>query len=110
MKDFFIALIVTIIIFLLFKFTFSFPDYPFLRARLGTILHHSSDQGGVAHNYCYYPKNGISKLIIQRVDNGDCSNWYGQIILYEGDWVSEREKYWWSRKQHLKDCRDCIDL
>lgn len=82
-----------------------------LRTRLGTILHHSSDEGEVAHIYCYYPKAATgSKIILKRQDSGDCSNWFGQIILYEGWWVSEKEKFWWSREQHLKDCEDCEDL
>ena len=88
MKEFLIALIVTIIIFLLFKFSFSFPDYPMLRERFGTILHHSSDKDGVYmgsyndptavdHIYCYYPKAAAnSKLLIKRQDNGDCNDWY----------------------------------
>lgn len=97
-------------------------NYPILRARFGTIMHHSSDGLGevggavydpnaVAHIYCYYPKaEAESKLIIKRQDDGDCSNWYGQIIFYESSYVSEREKYWWSNEQHIQDCADCDDL
>lgn len=87
-------------------------DYPMLRARFGTIMHHSSD--GLreeAHTYCYYPKaEADSKLIIKRQDDGDCSKWYGQIVFTEGRYVSEREKYWWSKEQHIKDCAGCDDL
>lgn len=87
------------------------PDYPMLRARFGTIMHHSSDSLGVAHTYCYYPKaEAKSNLIIKRQDNDDCSQWYGQIVFYEGSYVSEREKYWWSKEQHIKDCAGCDDL
>ena len=87
------------------------PEYPTLRARLGTILHHSSDRLGVAHVHCYYPKaEAQSKVVIKRQDDRDCSKWYGQIVFYEGWYVSEREKYWWSEKQHIKDCGNCDDL
>jgi len=97
------------------------PDYPMLRARLGTIMHHSSDglkevkgaakdSNVIAHTYCYYPKAGAkSKLIIKRQDDG-CSEWYGQVVFYEASYVSEREKYWWSKEQHIQDCAGCDDL
>lgn len=88
-------------------FNLGSSDYPRLRERFGTVLWHSSDKDGIFlgsyndpkaidHNYCYYPKNGSSKLIIQRIDSDDCSNWYGQVILKEAEWVSEREKYYWN--------------
>lgn len=117
---FFYALWVIIITFL--SAPPSEPDYPMLRARFGTIMHHSSDGLGkvggaindpnaVAHTYCYYPKaEAESKLIIKRQDDGDCSKWYGQIVFYESSYVSEREKYWWSKEQHIKDCAGCDDL
>ena len=82
-------------------------EYPHLKERLGTILWHSSDKDGVYqgsyndpyavdHNYCYYPKpEAETTLVIKRVDSGDCSQWYGQIIIREGDWVSEQEKFQW---------------
>lgn len=84
--------------------------YPFLRARLGTILHHSQDntpQKSLAfHNYCFYPKpQAKAKVIIERTDSGDCANWYGQVILPEGYWASEREKFWWSKDQFISDSR-----
>lgn len=80
-------------------------EYPTLRERFGTIMWHSSDKDGVFqgsyndpnavdHTYCYYPKPETnSNLIIKRVDSGDCSNWYGQVIFREGSWISEKEKY-----------------
>lgn len=93
---------------------------PQLRARLGTILWHSSDRNGrtdeaiydpnsVAHTYCYYPKgstqyfNKSGEYIIKREDSGDCSGWLGQAIFYEGYWVSEKEKIWWSKEQRLEE-------
>ena len=87
-------------------------EYPMLRARFGTILHHSSDSGGVEHIYCYYPKGQArSEIVIKKVNSLDqCEDWLGMIIFMEADWASEREKYWWSREQHLKDCNDCNDL
>ena len=86
-------------------------DYPMLRARLGTILHHSSDNLGEAHTYCYYPKaEAESKVIIKKQSSDDCSSWYGQVVFYEGRHVSEREKYWWSKEQHIQDCAGCSDL
>ncbi len=98
------------------------PEYPMFRARFGTIMHHSSDRLGkvggaindpnaVAHTYCYYPKaKAESKLLIKRQGDGDCSKWYGQITFYEDSYVSEKEKYWWSKEQHIQDCEDCDDL
>ncbi|MDO8498405.1 MAG: hypothetical protein Q7S44_01330, partial [bacterium] len=87
------------------------PEYPMLRARFGTIMHHSSDGLGEAHIYCYYPKaEAETQLIIRRQDDGDCSKWYGQTVFYEGPHLSEREKYWWSKEQHIKDCAGCDDL
>ncbi len=82
--------------------------YPLLRARLGTVLHHSHDntplKSLVYHNYCYYPKpQAKAKVVIERMDNGDCSNWYGQVMMPEGYWVSEREKFWWSKDQFISD-------
>lgn len=97
-------------------------DYPILRARFGTIMHHSSDSLGeiggaindpnaVAHTYCYYPKvEAKSELVIKRKNDDDCSLWYGEIVFYEAGHVSEIEKYWWSEKQHIKDCEGCDDL
>lgn len=95
-------------------------DSPQLRARFGTILSHSSDSNGKAgeaihdpnakaHTYCYYPKGSTQysgksgEYIIKREDNGQCSGWYGAIIFYEGSWVSEKEKIWWSKTQKLED-------
>lgn len=95
-------------------------DSPQLRARLGTILWHSSDRNdktdqaifdpnSVAHTYCYYPKgstqysNKSGEYIIKRVDNGDCNGWYGQASFHEASWVSEKEKIWWSREQRIED-------
>lgn len=87
------------------------PDYPIFRARFGTIMHHSSDNSGKAHTYCYYPRSEArSNIILKRLDNDDCSKWYGQVVFYEGQHVSEREKYWWSEEQHIKDCGNCDDL
>ncbi len=95
-------------------------DSPQLRARLGTILSHSSDRNGrsgeaifdpnaTAHTYCYYPKgatqysNKSGEYIIKRQDDGDCKGWYGMAIFHEGSWVSEREKIWWSKEQQLEE-------
>lgn len=83
-------------------------DSPQLRARLGTILSHTSDGGGEEHLYCYYPKNTAiypnkaGEYIIKRVSNlEDCSDWLGAVTFNEGSWVSEREKIWWSTKQKI---------
>lgn len=77
-------------------------QYPVLRARLGTILSHSSDFGGQEHLYCYYPHtnslydNKSGEYIIKRADKiADCQDWYGMVIFNEGWWVSEKEKIWW---------------
>lgn len=95
-------------------------DSPELRARLGTIISHSSDRKGrsgeamldpnsKSHTYCYYPKgstlypNKGGEYIIKREDSGDCSGWYGQAIFHEGFWVSEREKIWWSKAQQQEE-------
>ena len=105
-----------------FLFMSTSIEYPSLRARLGTVLSHSSDGNGQflgaiydsnahIHNYCLYPKpEANAKVILERRDNEDCSKWYGQLIFYEGWWVSEIEKFWWDRKQHISDCGDCTDL
>lgn len=107
----FYALWLVIVIFL-FTIPAETPDYPMLRAGFGTIMHHSSDDlGGAVHTYCYYPKaEANSKLVIKRQDDSDCSQWYGEILFYEGSYVSEREKYWWSKEQHIQDCASCDDL
>lgn len=95
-----------VIMFVFFPFE-SDLESPMLRARLGTVLWHSSDQNGiyqaanqdylaVDHVYCYYPKSAAaSGLILVRKDDGDCSNYLGEAIIHESPWVSEREKYWW---------------
>ncbi|QQG43060.1 MAG: hypothetical protein HYW45_02505 [Candidatus Daviesbacteria bacterium] len=84
-------------------------NYPFLRTRLGTILHHSSDMNGVYlgaylnpeaqdHIYCYYPK--FAGHLIQRVSQlSDCQNFAGAVIIRESAWVSEDQKFWWSEKE-----------
>lgn len=82
---------------------------PELRARLGTILWHSSGIDGPPHIYCYYPKgstqyqNKSGEYIIKREDSGDCSGWYGKAVFNEGSWVSEKEKIWWNQQQKLED-------
>jgi hypothetical protein len=95
-------------------------DSPQLRARLGTILWHSSDKDGktgdaasdptaVAHTYCYYPKSSTiytnkgGEYIIKRTDDGDCSGWMGEAVFHEGSWVSEKEKIWWNKNQKLEE-------
>lgn len=77
-------------------------QYPVLRARLGTILSHSSDYGGQEHLYCYYPHtsslydNKSGEYILKRADKiENCQDWYGMVIFNEGWWVSEKEKIWW---------------
>ena len=111
LKVLFIFLIVLILWFLwglIINFLFNTPhgkEFPQLKERFGTIMWHSNDKDGiylgsfndpnaVDHIYCYYPK-GIaqSKIILKRQDNGDCSDWYGQVIFREGSWVSEAQKY-----------------
>jgi len=78
------------------------PEYPALRNRIGTILSHSSDSGGVAHTYCYYPKssadfNSQNEYLLMRVSTlSECQNWFGASVFYEGPWVSEIEKLWWN--------------
>ncbi len=63
----------------------------YLKARLGTILWHSSDYGGEEHVYCYYPKKGTGMIKrVQKFD--DCSDFLGITIFYEGHWVTEKEK------------------
>lgn len=88
----------------------SVKESPQLRARLGTILSHSSDKGGEEHLYCYYPKgeatysNKRGEYIIKRAQNlEDCRDWFGAVVFYEGAWVSEREKIWWSKSQKVGD-------
>ncbi len=95
-------------------------DSPQLRARLGTILWHSSDKNGrtneavldpnsTAHTYCYYPKGSTQysskggEYIIKREDGGNCEGWHGQAVFHEGSWVSEKEKIWWSKNQQLQE-------
>lgn len=103
--------------------SFGTPDYPYLRARFGTVLWHSSDSNGkflgayndptaVDHYYCYYPKTEAkSNIELKQVNNiGDCKDWYGAIAVREAGWTSEKEKYWWSREQHIADCNGCSDL
>lgn len=97
----------------LFNFSPS-EEYPMLRTRLGTILHHSSDQNGVYlgafrdpkavdHIYCYYPKSNDNQLI-QRANNlSECQNFAGTVIIHEPSWVSEYQKFWWSKEQEQTD-------
>lgn len=89
---------------------FSNQDSPQLRARFGTVMWHSSGQGGEEHLYCYYPKGTATytdkggEYILKRVEKlNDCSNWFGMATFNEGAWVSEREKIWWSRNQKIAD-------
>lgn len=76
------------------------PEYPILRHRLGTILSHSSDYGGSAHTYCYYPKSSAefssqSEYILKRAYSlNECSSWLGVSVFYEAPWVSEADKLW----------------
>lgn len=93
-------------------------EFPSLRARFGTIIWHSEDKDGVLnaavgaelHTYCYYPssdanfQNKGGEYILRRVKNyKECNNWYGIVELRESYWVSEREKIWWSKEQHISD-------
>ncbi len=87
-------------------------DSPVLRARLGTILWHSGDRttNGSYHLYCFYPSskanydNKSGEYIIKRANKLDeCNNWYGKAMIYEGSWVSEKEKLWWSKEQKLEE-------
>lgn len=91
---------------------------PVLRARLGTVFWHSADNSGVAggtkegqyHLYCYYPQSNTQyrakagEYILKRVGNlKDCDGWLGKVILYEGTWVSEKEKIWWNGQQKIEE-------
>ncbi|MBI4036309.1 hypothetical protein HY386_00325 [Candidatus Daviesbacteria bacterium] len=91
---------------------------PVLRARLGTILWHSADDNGVAggtkkgqdHVYCFYPQNSTQyrgkagEYILKRASSlKDCNGWLGKVVLYEGVWVSEREKIWWNGQQRIEE-------
>lgn len=85
-------------------------EFPSLRARLGTVMWHSSDYGGVDHLYCYYPKsetgynNKAGEYLLKRVQQlTDCQGWLGLVNFKEGSWVSEREKVWWSQHQKAAD-------
>ncbi|MBI2601151.1 hypothetical protein HYW42_04300 [Candidatus Daviesbacteria bacterium] len=87
-------------------------DSPVLRARLGTVLWHSGDraQNASGHLYCLYPSgqnifdNKRGEYIIKRAENiEECQGWYGKVILYEGPWVSEREKIWWNKNQMIEE-------
>lgn len=99
---------------------YPFSEFPALRARWGTMMHHSSDGLGkyagavndpnaVEHIYCYWPRGDIQyfnkggEYIIKRQDDGNCDGWFGKAIMYEGWWVSEREKLWWSLEQKLEE-------
>ena len=126
-----IKTILLTIIFLTFWFStcyFAFikksepSEFPLLRARLGTIIYHSSDANGVYegalndpnavwHTYCYYPKgstqyeNKSGEYLIKRADSfWECNEgWYGSFMAKEGWWVSEKEKIWWSEEQYNGD-------
>lgn len=110
--------IITLIIFLISWYYLSYTTFiekdhnnynsPQLRARFGTIMHHTSGEGGEEHLYCYYPKGTTTyrskagEYIIKREDKiDDCNGWFGAAIFNEGYWVSEREKIWWSKKQKI---------
>lgn len=82
-------------------------ELPSLRARLGTILWHTSDRGSPLdireeHFYCYYPKTTAvfdfkaGEYIIKRVSGvEDCQDWLGIAIFIEDHDNSERDKIWW---------------
>lgn len=107
--------------FIIFIFMPGGSEYPSLRNRLGTIMWHSADRNGrtdeamydpkaETHVYCYYPKSNVvftnkeGRYLIKRIDNIDaCKDWFGISIFYEGSWVSEREKIWWSLEQQLDE-------
>ncbi len=92
-------------------------EFPSLRARLGTILWHSSDRTTSPnlttreiHIYCYYPSkdadytNKGGEYLLKRVSVlEDCSQWHGAVFLEEDEWVSEREKIWWSDQNVAED-------
>lgn len=99
---------------------YPFSEFPALRVRWGTMMHHSSDSQGryagavndpkaIEHIYCYWPKgdtqypNKGGEYIIKRQDDGNCNGWFGKAIIPEGWWVSEKEKLWWSLEQKLED-------
>ncbi len=88
------------------------PEFPEVRERFGTIVWHSMDRTQpkdlAYHTYCFYPKQSAdTNSIIKRMDSGDCSNWYGEAILAEGWWVSEREKIWSCEGQLSLDNYNC---
>ena len=76
---------------------------------LGKFAGASDDPNAVEHTYCYYPKgetqypNKAGGYIIKREDDNNCDGWYGKAVFYEGWWVSEREKIWWSLPQKLEE-------
>lgn len=97
-------------------------EFPTLRARLGTIIYHSSDANGVyegafndpnaeEHTYCYYPKGSTQyaqkggEYIIKRVNSfWECNEgWYGSFTAREGWWITEKEKLWLSQDQYLAE-------
>lgn len=99
---------------------YPFREFPALRVRWGTMMHHSSDGLGryagatddpsaVEHTYCYWPRGDTQyegkggEYIIKRQDDGNCEGWIGKAVFYEGWWVSEREKLWWSLPQKLEE-------
>lgn len=95
---------------LLFLGATTVQEYPALRHRLGTIMHHSSANQGVDHLYCYYPssvhifEHKSGEYLIKRARSlTECSSWHGAAIFTEGSWVSEREKIWWSETQKSLD-------
>lgn len=98
-------------------------EYPSLRARIGTILWHSSDRTTSPwlttqeiHIYCYYPSgkaefpNKGGEYLLKRVSVvSDCDNWYGAVFIEEDKWVSEREKIWWDEQNVAEDSRPRIE-
>ena len=97
-------------------------EFPALRARLGTIIYHSSDKdsvfqgsfndpNSVTHTYCYYPKgstqypNKGGEYILKQVEDPlECSrDWYSSFTAQEGSWVTEKEKMWLTQQEYEAD-------
>lgn len=81
--------------------------FPALTDRFGNLMWQSAKRSNlgtlVTHNYCYYPKNPNNlntPNLFLRQDSGDCSNFYGQVLLEERDWQSEKDKIWTSQEEY----------
>lgn len=88
-------------------------ELPALRARLGTILWHSTDSRNPNdilenHIYCFYPSGNASypykagEYILKRVEDYiECKDWFGIAIIKENRPNSELQKIWWGKEPIL---------